>query len=52
MCHQTLTIEDILQIAREDVRREETLRRSMIAKEVWKRKKAAGWKPAPKRKTP
>lgn len=46
MCHQPLTIEDILNIVREDVRRKESERRSMIAKEAWKRRKAKP-KPAP-----
>ena len=51
MCER-VTIEDLLNIVREDVRKEESERRSLIAKAVWKRKKAAGWKPAPKRKKP
>lgn len=45
MCERT-TVEDILNIVREDVRRMESERRSMIAKEAWKRRKAKP-KPAP-----
>lgn len=39
MCERT-TVEDILNIVREDVRRKESERRSWIAKEVWKKRKA------------
>lgn len=50
MCER-IKIEDLLNIVRDDVRREESLRRSERAKAALKRGKA-GWKPAPRKKTP
>lgn len=50
MCER-ITVEDLLNIVREDVRKEESQRRVERAKAALKRGKA-GKKPAPKRKTP